>query len=50
MLDHLNEMKAARRIESALHKVYRERKSLTRDVGGSASTAEFTQAVISSLS
>jgi len=50
MLDHLNEMGAARRVESALHKVYRERKSLTRDVGGNASTAEFTQAVISSLS
>ena len=50
MLDHLNEGTAARRIETALHKVYRERKSLTRDVGGSASTADFTQAVISSLS
>jgi isocitrate dehydrogenase (NAD+) len=49
MLDHLNETSFARRIESALHKVYRERKSLTRDVGGTASTADFTQALISSL-
>jgi isocitrate dehydrogenase (NAD+) len=46
MLDYLNEATAARRIENALHKVYREGKTLTRDVGGSASTAEFTQAVI----
>jgi len=46
MLDYLNEAAAARRIENALHKVYREGKTLTRDVGGKASTAEFTQAVI----
>jgi isocitrate dehydrogenase (NAD+) len=46
MLDYLNEMAAARRIENALHKVYREGKTLTRDVGGRASTAEFTAAVI----
>jgi len=50
MLDHVNEMPAARRIESALHKVYRERESLTRDVGGIASTVQFTGAVISALS
>lgn len=50
MLDHLNETVAARRIEAALHKIYRERKSLTRDVGGTASTAEFTQSVIRELS
>jgi isocitrate dehydrogenase (NAD+) len=46
MLDYLNEAAAARRIENALHKVYREGKTLTRDVGGKASTAEFTAAVI----
>ena len=46
MLDHLNETAAARRIENALHRVYREGKTLTRDVGGKASTGEFTQAVI----
>jgi isocitrate dehydrogenase (NAD+) len=49
MLDHIGEMKAARRIEESLHKVYREGKSLTRDVGGKATTAEFTNAVIASL-
>jgi isocitrate dehydrogenase (NAD+) len=49
MLDHLGEMKAARRVESALHLVYREGKSLTKDVGGKATTAEFTGAVIGAL-
>jgi isocitrate dehydrogenase (NAD+) len=46
MLRHIGEMAAAKRIEDALHKVYREGKTLTRDVGGKASTAEFTAAVI----
>ncbi len=49
MLDHLNEGPAARRIQSALEKVYREAKHTTRDVGGKAGTAEFTDAVISAL-
>jgi isocitrate dehydrogenase (NAD+) len=49
MLDYLGEAKAARRVESALHKVYRGGKALTRDVGGKATTAEFTQAVIEAL-
>ncbi len=49
MLDHIGEIKAARRIEESLHKVYREGKSLTRDVGGKATTAEFTNAVIANL-
>ncbi len=46
MLDYINEPVAARKIETALHKVYREGKSLTRDVGGTASTVEFTDALI----
>jgi isocitrate dehydrogenase (NAD+) len=50
MLDHLGEMNAARRVEQALHKVYRDGKSLTRDVGGSSTTTEFTNAVIAALS
>jgi isocitrate dehydrogenase (NAD+) len=49
MLDHLNERPAARRIEAALHKVYRDGKHATRDLGGNATTNEFTDAVISSL-
>src|SRR5437588_9099362 len=47
MLDHLGERPAARRIEAALHKVYREGKHSTRDLGGKATTQEFTDAVIS---
>ena len=46
MLDHIGESVAARRIEKALHKIYREKTSMTRDVGGTASTAEFTDALI----
>ncbi|HUJ31957.1 MAG TPA: isocitrate dehydrogenase (NAD(+)) [Candidatus Acidoferrum sp.] len=49
MLDHLNETAAARRVENALHSVYREGKSLTRDVGGSATTEQFERAVIGAL-
>jgi isocitrate dehydrogenase (NAD+) len=49
MLDHLGERPAARRIEAALEKVYREGKHATRDLGGTATTQEFTDAVISAL-
>ena len=49
MLDHLGECPAARRIETALHKVYREAKHTTQDVGGKAGTAEFTDALIAGL-
>lgn len=49
MLDYLDETKAARRVETALHKIYREGKCLTRDVGGTATTQQFTEAVICAL-
>ena len=49
MLDHIGEMDAARRVENALHRVYRDGKSLTRDVRGTATIAEFTAAVIHAL-
>ena len=49
MLDYIGEPAAARRIETGLDRVYEEKKHLTRDVGGSATTAEFTQAVIRAL-
>jgi len=49
MLDHLREEPTARRIQAALEKVYREGKHTTRDVGGSAGTREFTEAVIAAL-
>ena len=44
------EQSAAQRIEAALEKVYREASHVTRDLGGKATTAEFTDAVISALS
>jgi isocitrate dehydrogenase (NAD+) len=49
MLDHLGEADAAGRIEKALLSVYRAGKSLTRDVGGSATTDQFADAVIAGL-
>ena len=49
MLDHLGEAEAARRIERALRHVCREGKYLTRDVGGQATTEEFTAAIIAAL-
>jgi isocitrate dehydrogenase (NAD+) len=49
MLDHLGERPAARRIEAALERVYREGKHATRDLGGTATTREFAEAVISAL-
>jgi isocitrate dehydrogenase (NAD+) len=49
MLDHLREPTAARRIEAALDRVYRDGKHTTRDVGGRAGTSEFTDAVIAAL-
>jgi isocitrate dehydrogenase (NAD+) len=50
MLDHIGEAKAARNVEGALHRIYRAGKTLTRDVGGTASTGAFTDALIAELS
>jgi isocitrate dehydrogenase (NAD+) len=50
MLRHLEERAAADRVQAALEEVYRHRKDkLTRDVGGSASTSEFTDEVIAAM-
>ncbi len=49
MLHHLNESAAANKIQSALEKVYREGRHATRDLGGTAGTKEFTDAVIAAL-
>ncbi len=49
MLLHLGEEAAAMRIERALEAVHSEGKHLTRDLGGSATTREFTTAVIEKL-
>jgi len=49
MLNHMGEAHTADRIEHALWKLYREGKHLTRDLGGTATTQQFTDAVISAL-
>jgi isocitrate dehydrogenase (NAD+) len=49
MLSHLGERSAAARLQSAIERVYAEGAHLTGDVGGTASTAEFTDAVIRHL-
>ncbi|HTT66184.1 MAG TPA: isocitrate/isopropylmalate family dehydrogenase [Bryobacteraceae bacterium] len=50
MLAHIGERAAAEKLQTALERVYREGRHLTRDVGGSAGTAEFTGAVIEAMS
>jgi isocitrate dehydrogenase (NAD+) len=49
MLYHIGERNAADRLQRAIHKVYAERDHLTGDVGGTATTAEFTDAIIRHL-
>lgn len=49
MLIHLGEEQAATRLRSAIERVYADKRHLTRDLGGRASTAEFTDAVIEEL-
>ena len=49
MLRHLGENEAAERVENALFQVFREQKQVTRDLGGTATTAEFVQAVIGAM-
>jgi len=49
MLRHLDEGAAADKAQKALERVYTERKSLTRDVGGTAGTTQFTEAVLAAM-
>lgn len=49
MLTHLGEAECAHKLQSAVEKVYMEGKHLTGDVGGGASTQEFTDAVVRTL-
>lgn len=49
MLNHLREEQVADKIKSAYNKVLAEGKSLTRDLGGTATTNQFTDALISRL-
>jgi len=49
MLRYIAEQKAADRIESALNTVLSKREKVTRDLGGTASTSEFADAIIAAL-
>jgi isocitrate dehydrogenase (NAD+) len=49
MLKHLNERDRAMRIQAALERVFAEGNVLTRDLGGQATTLDFTEAIIRAL-
>jgi isocitrate dehydrogenase (NAD+) len=49
MLTHLRETEAAKRLQTAIERVYAKGQHLTQDVGGTASTSEFTDAIIAAL-
>lgn len=49
MLRHIGQAAVAERVEKAVHRVYQEKSSLTRDVGGDSSTEDFASAVIGAL-
>jgi isocitrate dehydrogenase (NAD+) len=49
MLAHIGEHDASKRLQKAIRAVYAEGKTLTRDIGGKASTEEFADAVIANV-
>jgi len=49
MLEHLKDHARARRIRDAMESVIRERKTVTRDLGGTATTAQFSDVIIARL-
>jgi isocitrate dehydrogenase (NAD+) len=49
LLIHIGEPEAAQKLQNAVEAVYRDGKHLTGDVGGTGSTQEFTDAVITVL-
>ena len=49
MLRHIDEERAADKIQTALEKTYAAKKTLTRDVGGKAGTRAFADAVIQNM-
>jgi isocitrate dehydrogenase (NAD+) len=49
MLDHLGEMDVATRIRKALDRVLGEGKAITGDLGGKASTTQFTDAMVAAV-
>src|SRR6202451_3395650 len=49
MLRYVGEDSTADRVQAALEKVYIEKKTLTRDVGGTSGTKAFTRAILAAL-
>jgi len=49
MLRHIGERAAADRVEAAMLKIFQEGKVRTRDIGGTATTTEFADAIISQI-
>jgi isocitrate dehydrogenase (NAD+) len=49
MLDHIGQRETAARIRGAMQKVLNQRRTVTGDLGGTASTQEYAQAVIGAL-
>ena len=49
LLDHVGKPEIARRMQGAIEATLREQKTVTGDVGGTATTAEYTDAVIAHL-
>src|ERR687898_3302958 len=49
MLRHIGEREAADKVENAMLAVFKEGKVRTRDIGGTANTAEFADAIIAKM-
>ena len=49
MLHHIDEPETAQRIQAGLEQVYREGKTLTKDVGGASGTKAFAEAVLEAM-
>jgi isocitrate dehydrogenase (NAD+) len=49
MLHHINEAETAERVQTGLEQVYREGKTLTKDVGGTSGTGAFAEAVLQAM-
>src|SRR5580658_326867 len=49
MLHHINEPATAERVQAGMEQVYREGKTLTKDVGGTSGTRAFADAIIQAM-
>jgi isocitrate dehydrogenase (NAD+) len=49
LLDHMGDTERAARVKGAIERTLRERKTVTGDVGGTAATDQYTDAVIDNL-